>query len=51
MKFFLSLAVHVAFAVVLGLGILLTVHGQVWLLLLAGAAYFIGLVRFGCLGH
>lgn len=48
MKFFLAVAVYVAMAFVLGLGIYLAVHGQVWLLILSGIAYLLAFARFGC---
>lgn len=49
MKFFLSMVVFALMALVLGLGILLTLKGNPWVLIAGVAGYAILLGTLGCL--
>jgi hypothetical protein len=54
MKFLLAILAYLAIALVLGWGILLTVHGNPWLLIIGSLAYVVAFARLGCLpgkGH
>jgi hypothetical protein len=53
-KFFLAALVYLLMALVLGWGILLTVKGQPWLLLVSFLLYAVAFAKLGCLtgkGH
>jgi hypothetical protein len=49
MNFFWAVVVYLLIGVVLGWGILLTVKGNPWLLIVAFIAYAIAFGRIGCL--
>ncbi len=49
MNFLLALIAYLVIGVVLGWGILLTVHGNPWLLIAAFVVYAIAFARLGCL--
>lgn len=49
MKFFMAMLVYGLIAGILCWGILLTVHGNPWLLIAGVLGYLIALVRLGCL--
>jgi hypothetical protein len=48
-KFLLAVLVYLIIGVVLGLGILLTMKGQPWLLIFGFLAYAIAFGKMGCL--
>ena len=49
MKFLLAIVAYLVIALVLGGGILLTVKGQPWLLIVGFLAYAAAFVKVGCL--
>ncbi|HXP62995.1 MAG TPA: hypothetical protein VN829_21015 [Dongiaceae bacterium] len=49
MKFVLAILAYLVIGVVLGLGILLTVKGNPWLLIAGFLAYVVAFAKFGCL--
>ena len=49
MKFLLALTAFLLLGLVFGCGILLTVKGQPWLLIVAFLFYLLAFVRLGCL--
>ncbi len=49
MKFLLAIVAYLAIGLVLGWGILLTVKGQPWLLIVGFLAYLLAFARLGCL--
>jgi F0F1-type ATP synthase assembly protein I len=49
MKFLLAIVAYLVIALVLGWGILLTVKGQPWLLIVGFLAYATAFARLGCL--
>ncbi len=49
MKFVLAIFAYLVIGAVLGWGILLTVKGQPWLLIVAFLAYAIAFAKLGCL--
>ena len=49
MRFLLAILAYMAIGAVLGWGILLTVKGEPWLLIIAFLAYAISFARLGCL--
>jgi hypothetical protein len=51
MKFSLAILVYLAIGVVLGLGILLTIKGNPWLLIASSLAYVAAFAKLGCLPH
>ncbi len=51
MKFFLAILVYVATAAILGAGILLVMHGQPWLLIIASLAFVFAFGKIGCMPH
>ena len=48
MKFILAWLVMLAMAVTLGVGILLALKGNLWLLVAAVVGYLLAFARFGC---
>ena len=51
MKFLLAILAYLLIAFVLGWGILLTVKGEPWLLVVGGLAYVLGFAKVGCMPH
>lgn len=51
MKFTLAMVVYLLIGLVVGLGILLVMHGNYWLLIASLIAYMALFVRFGCSEH
>jgi hypothetical protein len=51
MKFFLAILVYLAIAAVLGLGMLLAVKGNLWLLIVGFLVYVVAFAKIGCLPH
>jgi hypothetical protein len=51
MKFAAAMAFFGTFMVWLGAGIVLTMHGNPWLLLAGLAVYGVAFARYGCLAH
>ena len=51
MKFLMAILAYLAIGVVLGLGILLTVRGNPWLLIVGFLAYVVAFAKIGCLPH
>ena len=49
MKFLMAILAYLAIGVVLGLGILLTVKGNPWLLIVGFLAYVVAFAKLGCL--
>jgi len=49
MKFFLGIIVYLLIGLVLGLGMLQTVHGKPWLLIFGFVAYVVAFGKIGCL--
>ena len=49
MKFLLAILAYLAIAVVLGWGILLTMKGNPWLLIVGSLAYVVAFAKLGCL--
>lgn len=49
MKFLLAIAAYLMIALVLGWGILLTVRGHPWVLIVGLLAYFAAFAKIGCL--
>lgn len=49
MKFFLAMLVYALTALVLAYGILLTIHGNPWLLIAGIVGYLAALIKIGCL--
>jgi hypothetical protein len=49
MKFLLAILAYLLIAVVLGWGILLTMKGNPWLLIVSFAAYVVAFAKLGCL--
>jgi hypothetical protein len=49
MKFLLAIVAYLAIAVVLGWGMLLTVKGEPWLLIVGFLAYVVAFAKLGCL--
>ncbi len=49
MKLMWAIFAYLAIGFVLGWGILLTVKGEPWLLLVGGLAYLLAFVQLGCL--
>jgi hypothetical protein len=49
MKFLLAILAYLVIAVVLGWGILLTVKGQPWLLIVGFLTYAVAFAKLGCL--
>jgi hypothetical protein len=49
MKFVLAILAYLVIGLVLGLGILLTVKGNPWLLIAGLLAYVVAFAKFGCL--
>jgi hypothetical protein len=49
MKFLLAIVAYLVIGLVLSWGILLTVKGEPWLLIVGFLAYIIALVKLGCL--
>ena len=49
MKFLLAIIAYLVLGLVLGVGILLTVKGQPWLLIVGVLIYVLAFARFGCL--
>jgi hypothetical protein len=51
MNFIYAALVYLAMGLVLGLGIVLAVHGSPWLLIIAVLAYLAAFAKLGCLSH
>jgi hypothetical protein len=51
MKFLFTFLVYAAMAVLLGAGIIASLHGSFWLLLAGVMIYLIAFSKFGCLSH
>jgi hypothetical protein len=51
MKFLLAVLAYLLIAFILGWGILLTVRGEPWLLIVGGLAYVLSFAKVGCLPH
>jgi hypothetical protein len=51
MKFLMAILTYLVIGAVLGLGILLTVKGNPWLLIASFLAYLVAFAKFGCLPH
>ncbi len=51
MKFLMAILTYLLIGAVLGLGILLTVKGNPWLLIASFLAYVIAFAKLGCLPH
>ena len=51
MKFLMAILAYLAIGAVLGLGILLTVKGSPWLLIVGFLAYVVAFAKLGCLPH
>ena len=49
MKFLLAIVAYLVIGVVLGWGILLTVKGEPWLLIVGFLAYAVAFAKLGCL--
>ncbi|HWX19212.1 MAG TPA: hypothetical protein VN578_04800 [Candidatus Binatia bacterium] len=49
MKFFLAILAYLLIGVVLGWGILLTMKGNPWLLIVSFVAYVVAFGKLGCL--
>ena len=49
MKFLLAILAYLVIGVILGWGILLTMKGQPWLLLVSFLVYVIAFAKLGCL--
>jgi hypothetical protein len=49
MKFLMSIVVYLIIGLVLGLGMLQTVHGKPWLLVIGLIAYTVAFAKMGCL--
>ena len=49
MRFLLAIIAYLALGLILGCGILLTVKGQPWLLIVAFLIYLVAFVKLGCL--
>jgi hypothetical protein len=49
MKFLLAIAAYLVIGLVLGWGILLTVKGEPWLLIVGFLAYAVAFAKLGCL--
>jgi hypothetical protein len=49
MKFLLAIVAYLVIGLVLGWGILLTVKGEPWLLIVGFLAYALAFARLGCL--
>jgi hypothetical protein len=49
MKFVMAILAYLAIGAVLGLGILLTVKGNPWLLIIGLLAYVVAFAKLGCL--
>lgn len=49
MKFLGAILAYVAIGLILGAGILLTVKGNPWLLIVGFLAYIVAFAKFGCL--
>jgi hypothetical protein len=49
MKLTLSFVVYILIALVLGLGILMAVHGSYWLLIASFIFYVLAFARIGCM--
>jgi hypothetical protein len=49
MKFLLAIVAYLFIALVLGLGILLAVKGQPWLLIVGSLAYVCAFAKLGCM--
>jgi hypothetical protein len=48
MKFALAILVYLIMALILATGILLTMHGQPWLLILGAAGFIVAFGKIGC---
>ncbi len=51
MKFLMAIVTYLVIGAVLGLGILLTVKGNPWLLIASSLAYVAAFAKLGCLPH
>ncbi len=49
MKFLLAILAYLVISFILGWGILLTVRGEPWLLVVGTLAYVLGFAKLGCL--
>ena len=49
MKFLLAIVAYLVIALILGWGILLTVKGDRWLLVVGSLAYVVAFAKIGCL--
>ena len=49
MKFLLAIVAYLVIGLILGWGILLTVKGQPWLLIVGSLAYVVAFAKLGCL--
>jgi len=48
MKFALAILVYLIMALILATGILLTMHGQPWLLILGAVGFIVAFGKIGC---
>jgi hypothetical protein len=51
MKLVLALSIYLVIGFVLGWGILLTMHGNPWLLVAAGIVFVVAFGKIGCKSH
>jgi hypothetical protein len=51
MKLILAILAYLLIAVVLGVGILLTIAGKPWLLIISFLVYALVFAKIGCLSH
>lgn len=51
MKFALAILVYLIIALILGAGILLTTHGNPWLLILGAVGFVVAFGKIGCKSH
>ena len=51
MKLALAALVYLVIALILGVGILLTIAGKPWLLIVAFVAYVVAFAKIGCLSE
>ena len=51
MKFALAIFIYLVMAAILGAGILLTTHGNPWLLIIGVAAFVFAFGKLGCMPH
>ncbi|HEX3890477.1 MAG TPA: hypothetical protein VHX90_06455 [Verrucomicrobiae bacterium] len=51
MKFALAIFTYLVMAVILGAGILLSTHGNPWLLIIGVIAFVVAFGKLGCMTH